>query len=297
MLGRAVVARLECMPGTDCIVAPSREELNLLDWQATADFVAEGGFDAIVHCAARVGSIQDHSDHQFAFSMENLRIGMNVIDAANNAGVGSLVNIGTAAWYGGEDDACMGESEIAAGLVNPDNEAYAWAKYMCLKLCQYSNFTGNAYKTIIPCNLYGPGDNFSDSRGHLVAAAITKINRAVCEAVDSVEIWGDGSARREFMYVKDLAELVVWCLERMSSLPDYFNAGAVDSHTVLEVYQHVARELGFSGEFAFDLTRPVGSKNRVMDSHLLSSHGWQAHTSLADGIKETVKFYRAQYES
>jgi GDP-L-fucose synthase len=148
-----------------------------------------------------------------------------------------------------------------------------------------------AYRTLIPCNLYGPGDAFVTDRSHLVAAVIAKMTDAVRDKQGSVEIWGDGEARREFLYVEDLAAFMLEVLPRLAELPPMLNVGALEDHTVNEYYQVAAEVLGYRGEFHHDLTRPVGMKRKLMDSRRAVELGWRPTTSLAEGFRLTAESY------
>ena len=291
MLGSAIRAGLDSSDEDHSIIAPGRRELDLLDEVAVKQFFSGHRFDAVIHCAGQLGGIQSHAAEQISYLVENSRVNLNVIENAINSRVPTLVNFGTAAWYGGGGEEAQTEETIARGLGAPDNEAYSLAKYLGLKLCQYANKTGLGYATIIPCNLYGPADNFS-AAGHIIPAAINKTRSALLNRDDSIEIWGDGSAQREFMFVGDLAELTLWCLDNIEGLPDYFNAGPGETHSILQVYETIADIMGYEGGYSFDLSRPVGSKVRRMSSALIHKHGWQASTTLREGLIETIKYFQ-----
>jgi len=188
------------------------------------------------------------------------------------------------------------ESEILTGELEPTNEGYALAKITTTKLCEYIARTSPelAFRTLIPCNLYGRYDKFDPAASHLVPAIIAKVSNALANGQDKVEIWGDGAARREFMYAADLAEAVWLAAEQPEELPRLMNLGLGYDHTILEYYETVARALGWSGSFYFNLSRPVGMMRKLSDISLQRKWGWTAPTSLYDGIIATIQFYQQQ---
>jgi GDP-L-fucose synthase len=185
------------------------------------------------------------------------------------------------------------EEDLLHGPFEPTNEAYAIAKVAVQRLGRYISDEDSRfqYKTLIPCNLYGRYDSFDSSRSHLAAAVVRKLHTAKAEGRRTVDIWGNGTARREFLYAADLAEAILAALERFSTLPAIMNVGSGTDHTVAEYYDVAAEVVGYDGSFTFDLSKPVGMQRKLMDSSLARAWGWQARTSLRDGLVAAYAYY------
>lgn len=275
------------------VLAPSSADLDLRDYQAVADYVAAVQPDLVIHGAGRVGGIQANIAHPVAFLEENLAIGRNIIMGAWQAGVRHFLNLGSTCIYPAGHDDPLTEDMILTGALEPTNEGYAIAKIAALRLCQYirREDAGAQYKTLIPCNLYGPYDKFDPAHSHLVPAVIHKVAEAKRQGLDEVEIWGDGMARREFLYAGDLADAVWRAAADMESLPDVMNVGLGQDYSINEYYAATAEVVGWQGRFTHDLSRPVGMKRKLSSVARLEAWGWQAPTSLKEGIAQTCSFY------
>jgi GDP-L-fucose synthase len=275
------------------LLAPSRHELNLLDAEAVLAEIERIQPDVIVHAAGKVGGIEANRADPWGFLVENLNIGLNVVTAARKAGVTKLVNLASSCIYPANQGGRLKEDMLLTGTLEPTNEAYAIAKIAVLKLCSFANDaqTGLEYKSIIPCNIFGPYDNFHPVRAHLLPAIIRKVHEARQSAQQTVEIWGDGSVRREFMYAGDLADAIFEACERYDEMPSLMNVGTGVDHSVLEYYEAVRRVLGWKGDFTFDLSRPTGMKRKVVDVSLQTLWGWRPQVSLEDGIANTYQSF------
>lgn len=278
------------------LLIPSRGELNLADRSAVADYVRAVSPDLVIHAAGQVGGIQANISDPVGFLINNLDLGRNVIMAAFEAEVPALINLASSCMYPSGRAHALRESEIMTGKLEPTNEGYALAKIVSTRLCDYITRTHPeySYRTLIPCNLYGRHDKFSLAASHLVPAIIAKISDAVSNEIDEVEIWGDGSARREFMYAGDLADAIWRAAERPSELPALMNLGVGTDHSILGYYQVVASVLGWDGRFRFDMSKPVGMQRKLSDVTLQNEWGWTPPTSLRQGIAATIDFYREQ---
>lgn len=276
------------------VIAPGRGELNLSDQQAVQAFVRAQRPDLVIHAAGQVGGIQANMADPIGFLVNNLDMGRNVIMAAFEGGVPALINLASSCMYPRGRDHALRESDMMTGELEPTNEGYALAKIVSTRLCDYIARThaNRAYRTVIPCNLYGRYDKFDPKASHLVPAIIAKVSKAVAHGEDEVEIWGDGTARREFMYAADLADAVWRAADDTAALPQVMNIGLGHDHTILEYYEAVAQALGWTGRFRFDLTRPVGMQRKLSDVSLQQDWGWSAPTSLQDGITATIQFYQ-----
>ena len=276
------------------MLAPSRAELDLTDAAATADYVGRHKPDLILHFAARVGGIQANIAEPDRFLAENLAIGLAVIGAAARAGTPRLVNLGTSCMYPLEAPRPLHPSSLLSGSMEPTSEAYTLAKLASWKLTQTLGRAtpGATWRTIIPPNLYGPHDRFDPLRSHLVPAIVIKIDAAIAAGEDEVTIWGDGSARREFMYAADLADFLWRFHDRLGELPETMNVGVGADHSVDDYYRIVGEVLGYEGRFGHDTSRPTGIVHKLLDTAAQRDLGWSPATSLGEGVAATAAFYR-----
>jgi len=278
------------------VVAPRRSELDLLDGDAVLAFMRKVKPALVVHAAGHVGGIEANMREPVRFLTENFEMGKNVVFGAREAGVERLINLGSSCMYPKDSPRPLTEDDILSGHLEPTNEAYAIAKSAVQRLCAYvSGETPEfQYKTLIPCNLYGRYDSFDPMRSHLAAAVIHKLHRAKVEGRDTVEIWGEGTARREFLYAGDLADAILAAIDRFDSVPAVMNIGAGVDHTVNEYYEAAARVVGFTGRFTHDLSKPVGMMRKLMDVSRATEWGWTASTPLERGLAEAYEFYKAE---
>lgn len=275
------------------ILSPTSSELDLLDASAVSAWVAEHKPHVVVHAAGRVGGIQANMREPVAFLTENLDMGRNVVLAARSAGVKRLLNLGSSCMYPRNAPNPLAEQTVLTGELEPTNEGYALAKIMVARLCDYIGREDASlqYRTLIPCNLYGRHDKFDPKHSHLVPAVIHKIHQAKVDGRDTVDIWGSGKVRREFMYSGDLADCMWRALDQFDTLPAYLNVGLGKDLSILDYYHAVARIIGFEGSFVHDLTKPEGMAQKLVDTQRLESWGWRATTSLESGIAQTYQFY------
>jgi len=281
------------------ILVPTSDELDLTDAAATADYMRAEQPDIVVHSAGQVGGIQANMADPVAFLDRNVAIGRNVIMGAHGAGVTRLINLASTCIYPREAPNPLREDMILTGPLEPTNEGYALAKIVALRLCQYirQQTPTLMYKTLVPCNLYGRHDKFSAHNSHMLPAVIAKIH-AAREAGDStVEIWGDGSARREFMYAGDLAAAVLWAAINIEAIPDVMNIGVGKDYTINEYYQAVADVIGWTGAFTHDLSKPVGMQRKLCDISRQTALGWAPQIDLRDGMALTYQFFLERQSS
>lgn len=275
------------------ILAPSSKQLNLLDAQAVQAYLTEHQPDIVIHSAGVVGGIQANIANPVTFFSDNMQMALNVINGAKQADIKYLLNLGSSCMYPRNALNPLAEDAVLKGELEPTNEGYALAKIAAARLCNYISKEDPAlqFKTIIPCNLYGRFDKFGAHNSHMIPAVIAKITAAIENKQTEVEIWGDGEARREFMYAGDLADFIYFALPRFNELPQLLNVGLGHDYTINEYYHTVAAELGFTGGFKHDLTKPVGMKQKLIDATKLHAFGWQAKTSLAQGIRKAYDYY------
>lgn len=274
-------------------LTPGSKELNLQDSRVVDAYFKTHRPDIVIHCAGLVGGIQANMREPVRFLTENLEMGKNVLLAARDHGSEKVINMASSCMYPKDSEELLKEEMILTGPLEPTNEGYALAKIAVMKLGQYINKeTGkHRFKTLIPCNLYGRWDKFGESNSHMLPAVIKKIHKAVNEKETSVEIWGTGNARREFMYVADLADFTFFALKNWEKIPEMINVGLGTDHSIKDYYDTVASVLGYKGAFHYDLTKPEGMKRKVVSVERAQALGWKASTSLHEGIRKTFEFY------
>jgi GDP-L-fucose synthase len=275
------------------LLTPSSSELNLLDRLSVDNYLRANNPDIVIHCAGLVGGIQANMAHPVAFLVDNTQMGLNIIMSAYESGIKNFINMSSSCMYPRDAQNPLGEESILKGELEPTNEGYAIAKVASTKLCEYIHRENSEYhyKTIIPCNLYGRYDKFDPKHSHMLPAVIKKIHDAKVNNQTTLDIWGDGEARREFMYAADLADFVYYALENFESMPQNINAGLGTDYTINEYYKAIADVIGYKGDFIHDLTKPVGMKQKLIDDTKLQKFGWSYKTSLVDGIQKTYDYY------
>ncbi|MDM4764985.1 GDP-L-fucose synthase [Pelomonas sp. SE-A7] len=275
------------------LIAPGRAELDLESYEAVEAFLRETRPDVVIHAAGLVGGIQANIARPVDFLVRNVDMGRNVILAARAAGVGRLINLGSSCMYPRHGSNPLREEQVLDGELEPTNEGYAIAKIYAARLCQYLRREEPAldYKTLLPCNLYGRHDKFDPAHSHLIPAVIRKIHEAKAEGAETVEIWGDGTARREFMYAADLADAVARHVEQGGSAPELMNIGLGHDHTINEYYAAVAKVVGWQGRFVHDLDRPVGMKQKLVDISRQTAWGWAPRHTLEQGIALCYEYF------
>lgn len=276
------------------IFAPSSKEVDLTNYEQVTRYIAEVQPDIIIHSAGLVGGIQANIKNPVGFLVKNLQMGLNVILAAQQNNVKKLLNLASSCMYPRDMEIGLTEDMILKGELEPTNEGYALAKVVATRLCEYMNREDEKwqYKTAIPCNLYGKYDKFDPKHSHMVPAVIRKIYEAKENNINEVEIWGDGLSRREFMYAGDLADFVYYALDHFDKMPQNLNVGLGRDYTINEYYQAIAKVIGYEGTFTHDLSKPMGMKKKMIDNTQLTAFGWQPKTSLEEGIKQTLEYFK-----
>lgn len=279
------------------VLAPQSRELNLLNFNAVESYLSHHQPDIVIHAAGKVGGIQANMREPVAFLLDNLGMGRNIVWAAYQSGIKRIINLGSSCMYPRNYGEPLREEMVLKGELEPTNEGYALAKIITARLCEYiiREDATYQYKTLIPCNLYGRYDKFDPTHSHLLPAIIHKIHQAKKTNRKTVEIWGDGSARREFMYAGDLADAVVRAVNEFDALPGYMNVGLGYDFTIKEYYQAVAEVIGYTGDFVHDLTKPVGMAQKLVCVDRQQAWGWSAKNNLVNGIEKTYDFYLKEY--
>ena len=247
----------------------------------------------VIHAAGIVGGIAVNMKFPSAFLLANMEMGRNIIYESYELGIKKFINLASSCMYPKDRNKPLSEEMILTGTLEPTNEGYALAKIVCTRLCEYIS-RENAdfqYKTLIPCNLYGPWDKFVSEDAHMIPAVIHKLHVAKTHEIENISIWGSGQVRREFMYSEDLGNCVRYCVQNFESLPGIMNVGLGHDYTVNEYYALIAKVVGYTGTFTHDLTKPEGMKRKLTDISKQKKFGWQAQIPLEEGIKRTYQFY------
>lgn len=273
------------------VLAPTRKELDLIDFTKVERYFKSNKIDVVIHAAGLVGGIQANIEKPYSFLSINAQIALNVINASIECRIEQLINLGSSCMYPKDFQDELTEDLILTGPLETTNEGYAIAKIMASKLCDYAQSEfGLSYKTLIPCNLYGKHDNFHPNRSHMIPAVIRKVHEA-SKTNATVEIWGTGEARREFMFVEDLIDFIIWSLENYDEVPNLINVGLGFDFSITEYYQSISDIIGFKGEFTHDLTKPEGMKRKLCSIHKQNHLGWKPKHSLEDGLEKTYQYY------
>lgn len=290
MVGRNI---LDFNKGRFDFISPSSSELNLLDYKQVYSFVNEVKPDLVIHAAGRVGGIQANMANPVNFLVENLQMGKNIILTSKECDVKRLINLSSSCMYPRDAKNPLSEDLILKGQLEPTNEGYALAKIFTTRLCEYINME-NAnfqYKTVIPCNLYGRYDKFDPKHSHMIPAVIRKIHEAKVQGLEKIDIWGDGTSRREFMYAGDLADFIFFAIDNYERLPQNINVGLGFDYSINQYYEMVAEIIQFKGEFEYDLTKPTGMKKKLIDDSEIRSLNWRHKTTLREGVIKTYKYF------
>lgn len=299
MVGSAILRRLASDSDSE-VITRSHQGLDLTDQAAVRAFMKTERPDVVILAAAKVGGIHANNTYPAGFIYQNLMMECNVIHQAFEAGVTRLLQLGSSCIYPRAAPQPMAEHSLLTGPLEPTNEPYAIAKIAGIKLCEsYNRQYGTDYRSVMPTNLYGPGDNFHPENSHVLPALIRRFHEAVETKRENVTIWGSGSPRREFLHVDDMAEASLFVLgldrtvyERNTEpMLSHINVGSGTDVSILDAAHLVAKVTGFKGEIVTDPSKPDGAPRKLMDVSRLASMGWQARIDLEEGLKVTYRWY------
>lgn len=296
MVGSAILRQLTIQGSVD-IVTRERAQLDLTDQQSVHDFFAKEEVQQIYLAAARVGGIAANNKFPAEFIYENLMIQTNIIHAAWRYGVKKLLFLGSSCIYPRLSQQPISEDSLLTGVLEPTNEPYAIAKIAGIKLCesynrQYGHSDGVDYRSVMPTNLYGRGDNYHDENSHVIPALIRRFHRAKIDNQPEVVIWGTGNPKREFLYADDLARACIFIMnldkakyqEAVTSMCSHINVGSGVDYKISEVAEIIGRITGFEGRIEYDHSKPDGTPRKLLDSSLLNGLGWRPKVSLEAGL-------------
>ncbi len=291
MVGSAIHNQLK-IQGYENLLIRDRQQLDLRNQQAVADFFSEQQPNYVFMAAAKVGGIQANNIYRADFIYENLAIQNNVIYSAFNNGVKRLLFLGSSCIYPRECPQPMAEEHLLTGTLEKTNEPYAIAKIAGLKMCEAFNAQYNTdFISVMPTNLYGPGDNFHLENAHVLPALLRKTHEAKQRNDDKIKLWGTGKALREFMYVDDMAEACIFLMNQQRLVHDVFNIGSGQECTIRQLAATIQDIVGHQGECVYDDSKPDGTPRKLLELSRLTNLGWQATTSLETGIGKTYEWF------
>lgn len=304
MVGSAILRQLQA--AGRATVTRSSAELDLTDQHAVRDFFAGQKIEAVILAAAKVGGIQANNQYPAEFIYQNLMIEANVIHEAYKAGVTRLLFLGSSCIYPRAVAQPMAENALLTGVLEPTNEPYAIAKIAGIKLCEsYNRQYGVDYRSVMPTNLYGPGDNFHPQNSHVLPALVRRFHEAVREGQDNVVIWGSGKPMREFLHVDDMAAASLFVMDmpkdvyeaNTAPMLSHINVGTGEDITIAQVAQVIAGVTGYKGNISFDASKPDGSPRKLMNVSRLAAMGWKARIPLRKGLEQTYQWYLDNVDS
>lgn len=288
LIGGAIARRLR-HEGYENVITPTRTEIDLTDPVAVQWMFSVYRIDYVFHCAARVGGIKDNAENPVDFLVQNLRIQDNVLTNAANYGVKKLLFLASSCCYPNNCEQPLQEKMLFSGPIHPQTEPYALAKLAGVKLCEYLwKERGCCFITAMPCNVFGPGDNFNVRTAHVVSGLIARTFAAKISGDPKLDIWGDGTQKRELIYVEDLVDALFLLMEKHNRFHPV-NAGSGFEITIRHLAEAIKRVVDYRGDHRFDNGMLVGVQQKLMDNYTLNSYGFKAKTSLDDALKATYK--------
>jgi len=311
MVGSAIVRQLLAKGHpADCIVTRTHAELDLTDQAAVRAFFEANKPDQVYLAAAKVGGIHANNTYPAEFIYQNLMMQSNIIDAAFRNGVKKLLFLGSSCIYPKLAPQPMQEDALLTGTLEPTNEPYAIAKIAGIKLCesytrQYGDSHGVDYRSVMPTNLYGPGDNYHSENSHVIPALIRRFHEAKVNSAPIVAIWGTGTPKREFLFVDDMAAASVHVMNLDKAIYDqhtqpmlsHINVGCGEDVTIREVAEAIGKTVGYQGDITFDTTKPDGTPRKLMDSSRLNALGWKSQMVLEAGLHAAYQDFLTNYAS
>lgn len=291
LVGSALINRLTKDLGKFEIVGISSKDLDLKDRTKTFDFLSFLKPQVVIDAAAKVGGIGANNNYPVEFLSDNLQIQCNLIDASHNAKVDKFIFLGSSCIYPRHAKQPIPEEELLNGYLEPTNSAYALAKISGIELIKsYRKEYGHNWISLMPANLYGPGDNFNLNNAHVLPTLIAKFFNAKKNGSGEVELWGDGSPLREFLYVEDLADAVVFCMQNYNG-EEHLNIGSGEEVSIHKLAEVIKKIIGFNGQISWNTEMPNGMPRKILDSSKLLSLGWKPKYSLENGIKKTIEWF------
>lgn len=296
LVGNAIKRALEKQGYTN-VIGRTHKELDLTDSVAVAEFFEEEKPDWVVQAAAKVGGILGNNTYPVEFMLENLKIQNNIIENSYKSGVKKLLFLGSSCIYPRETPQPMKEEHLLSSHLEKTNEGYALAKICGIKLCGYYNREyGTNYMSVMPCNLYGIGDNYHPSNAHVIPMLIRRFHEAKVRRLSETVVWGTGTPRREFLFADDLAEACVFLMENKDAkdVGEFINVGSGFDLPISGIADIIKEVVGYEGKLVYDHTKPDGTMCKLMDVSRINALGWKAKTNLRDGIKLAYEDFKSR---
>lgn len=301
MVGAALIRQLQKTSDVLDVIPVGRDQVDLTDQNNTFAFMASKKPDWVIVAAAKVGGIHANNAFPKDFIYQNLAIELNAIEGAYRAGVEKLIFLGSSCIYPRSSEQPIREQSLLTGLLEPTNEPYAIAKIAGIKLCEsFNRQFGTDYRSLMPTNLYGIGDNYHSENSHVIPGLIRRFHDAKLKGVDAVAVWGNGTARREFLYVDDLADAVIHVMrlplqvinEITTPMCSHLNVGSGIDVTIADLARLIKSVVGLDADLTFDPSRPDGAPRKLLDISRLSATSWKAKTSLEEGLIKAYEAFR-----
>lgn len=302
MVGSAICRQLQDRSDVE-IITQTRRELDLCNQKAVLEFLKSEKPDEVILAAAKVGGIHANNTYPAEFIYQNLQIQTNVIDSSHRSDVQKLLFLGSSCVYPSQVKQPMSEGALLTGILEPTNEPYAIAKIAGIKMCEsYNRQYGRDYRSVMPTNLYGPGDNYHPENSHVVPALIRRFHEAKEKNLGEVVIWGSGKPKREFLYVDDMAEASLFVhdldigIMKRNTRPmlSHINVGTGTEVSIKELAETLKTVVSFNGKMVFDDSKPDGTMRKLMDVSLLSNLGWKANVSLKSGLQFSYADFKSK---
>lgn len=299
MVGSAICRKIAKVSDVTVLTAP-RKELDLLSQSAVQNFLKKEKPDVVILAAAKVGGIYANNEYPAQFIYENLQMQNNIIHGSHLAEIQNLLFLGSSCIYPKLASQPMEEDALLTGKLEPTNEPYAIAKIAGIKMCEsYNRQYGRDYRSVMPTNLYGPGDNFHSDNSHVLPALLLRFHMAKINGDSEVVVWGSGAPKREFLYVDDMADASLFVMEldeeiyrsKTSAMQSHINVGSGHDVSIAELATMIAQVVGYEGQIVFDKSKPEGSPRKLMNVDLLKSLGWKKDINLLDGIEQTYSWF------
>lgn len=299
MVGSALVRRLSAQSDVELVVR-TRQELDLVDQAAVRDFFAKERIDQVYLASAKVGGIHANNTFPAEFIYENLMIEANIINSAHVNDVNSLLFLGSSCIYPRQAPQPMREQALLTGVLEPTNEPYAIAKIAGIKLCEsYNRQYGRDYRSVMPTNLYGPGDNYHPENSHVIPALLRRLHEATAQNLPEVAIWGSGTPKREFLHVDDMADASIHVMNLDATtyqtftqpMLSHINVGTGVDCSIAELAETLAKVIGYQGKLTYDTSKPDGAPRKLMDVSRLQELGWTARIELEQGLRDAYGWF------
>lgn len=299
MVGSAICRQLAKESDVTVLTA-SRDELDLLSQNAAQDFLNQEQPDTVILAAAKVGGIHANNEYPAEFIFENLQIQNNVIHGSHLADIQNLLFLGSSCIYPKLADQPMAEDMLLTGKLEPTNEPYAIAKIAGIKMCEsYNRQYDRDYRSVMPTNLYGPGDNFHPNNSHVLPALLLRFHKAKINGDSEVAVWGSGAPKREFLHVDDMAAASLFVMglspeeyqSQTTPTQSHINVGSGSDISIRELAEMISQVVGYTGQIVFDISKPDGSSRKLMNVDLLKSLGWGQQIDLVEGVEQTYRWF------